>query len=254
MPYQQTFISAVILCAGKSERMGTNINKQFLTLDGFPVAYRSIKIFEQNPLIDEIIVVAPEGRLDMMKNLVRIGRFQKVAHVVVGGDCRTASSRIGVSNTNSSSEIILIHDGARPLVDDLTIQRVIEGVLETGAAAPGIPIKETIKKVDSKDLVVDTPDRNHLMTIQTPQGFFKKLYLEATKDLDASASLFDDCQLVERLGCRVKIVPGSELNLKITTPEDILMAEAICHMKKEMGYSCESVTDTTSTLFKKIEN
>lgn len=254
MPYQNQYVSAVILCAGRSERMGTNINKQFLTVDGLPVAYRSIKIFEENENINEIIVVVSEDRLKKMRNLVQMGRFQKVRKIVVGGDSRTASSRIGVSQTSPMTEIVLIHDGARPLVDDLTIERVIDGVLESRAAAPGLPIKETVKKIDDQDYVVDTPDRDALVTVQTPQGFEKALYLEATLGLDDSTSLFDDCQLVEQLGCRVKIVKGNELNLKITTPEDVLLAEAICHMKKEMKYSCGLDTDMTSIHSKKAEN
>lgn len=222
---ENIFVSAVIVSAGNSTRMG-GINKQFLELDGAPVIVNTITAFQNSHLVDEIVIVTRECDIDKIKNLVSKYNFTKVSAVVCGGETRQLSVYNGVVQTSTDTQVVAIHDGARPLVSDRVITETIKTASECGAAATGVKVKDTVKVVDDNDNIIDTPDRAYMRFIQTPQVFNKKLYLDAVKTVENSKDFTDDCMLIEAYGKTVKFVDGDYENIKITTPEDIELAES----------------------------
>ncbi len=230
---ENIFVSAVIVSAGNSTRMG-GINKQFLELDGAPVIVNTITAFQRSHLVDEIVIVTRECDIDKIKNLVSKYNFTKVSAVVCGGETRQLSVYNGVVQTSTNTQIVAIHDGARPLVSDRVITETIKTAGECGAAATGVKVKDTVKVVDDNDNIIDTPDRAYMRFIQTPQVFNKKLYLDAVKTVENSKDFTDDCMLIEAYGKTVKFVDGDYENIKITTPEDIELAES--YLKRRRVY------------------
>ncbi len=220
----ENFVSAVIVSAGNSTRMG-GINKQLIQIDGMPVIARSIYAFEKSKIIDEIVVVTRESDVELIKNLVNDYGFKKVLTVVAGGETRQLSVYNGVINTSNNADIVVIHDGARPLVSDEVITKTVETAIEFGAAATGVKVKDTVKQVNDFNEIVATPDRTYLRFIQTPQVFKKQLYLEAVNTVENSKDFTDDCMLIEAYGRMVCFVDGDYENIKITTPEDVELAE-----------------------------
>ncbi|MCH5190867.1 MAG: 2-C-methyl-D-erythritol 4-phosphate cytidylyltransferase [Oscillospiraceae bacterium] len=218
------FVSAVIVCAGSSSRMG-GINKQFLNIKGVPVVARSISAFEHSPLIDEIIIVTRDEDREEIQNIIGKYALTKVKKLVSGGANRQQSVLNGVSACSACSDFLAIHDGARPLIDADTIERTVKEAFSVGAAAAGVRVKDTVKAVDENGIVLNTPDRNFLRLVQTPQVFSRQLYLDAVKKAEKGVEYTDDCMLVEAYGHSVKIVDGSYKNIKITTLEDIIAAE-----------------------------
>lgn len=221
---ENKIISAVIVSAGNSTRMG-GVNKQFLELDGAPVIVNTITMFQRSNLIDEIVIVTRESDIEEIKNLIDKYKFTKVSAVVTGGETRQLSVYNGVVNTLKNTDIVAIHDGARPLVTVNVIEETIQAAADYGAAATGVKVKDTVKVVDDNDNIIDTPDRTYMRFIQTPQVFDKKLYLDAVKTVENSKNFTDDCMLIEAYGKTVKFVHGDYENIKITTPEDIELAE-----------------------------
>ncbi len=221
---ENKIISAVIVSAGNSTRMG-GVNKQFLELDGAPVIVNTITMFQRSNLIDEIVIVTRESDIEEIKNLIDKYKFTKVSAVVTGGETRQLSVYNGVVNTLKNTDIVAIHDGARPLVTVKVIEETIQAAADFGAAATGVKVKDTVKVVDDNDYIIDTPDRTYMRFIQTPQVFDKKLYLDAVKTVENSKNFTDDCMLIEAYGKTVKFVDGDYENIKITTPEDIELAE-----------------------------
>lgn len=217
-------VSAVIVSAGNSTRMG-GINKQFLELDGVPVIVNTIKMFQRCNMIDEIIIVTRESEIDAVAKLVEKYDFYKVNNIVAGGETRQLSVYEGVTSTSNIADLVVIHDGARPLVTVKVIEETIKAAAEYGAAATGVKVKDTVKVVDDNDNIIDTPDRAYMRFIQTPQVFDKKLYLDAVASVENSKDFTDDCKLLEAYGKTVKYVDGDYENIKITTPEDIELAE-----------------------------
>ena len=217
------FVSAVIVSAGNSSRMG-GVNKQFLEINNIPVIAHTIKVFEASDLIDEIVVVTRECDIDNIKKLVSQYVFKKVSDVVIGGDTRQLSVYNGVVVTNENADFVAIHDGARPLVTEKVIANTLYKAFECGAAATGVKVKDTVKQVNDNDDIVRTPDRAYLRFIQTPQVFNKSLYLEAVNTVENSKDFTDDCMLIEAYGKIVKFVDGDYENIKITTPEDVELA------------------------------
>ena len=217
--------SAVVVAAGSSTRMGTN--KLMLTLGGIPVIVRTLKAVEAAPSVDEIILVTREDMMVPLSQLCQEFALTKVTKVIRGGKTRTESVRLGTLEASGDAQVIAIHDGARPLVTTEVIENAIAQALESGAAAPAVPVKDTIK-VAQKGVVESTPDRASLFAVQTPQVFEASLIRAALqKALDDGAKLTDDCSAVERLGMKVVLTEGNVRNLKLTTPEDILTAEAL---------------------------
>ena len=217
--------SVVVVAAGSSTRMGTD--KLMLTLGGIPVIVRTLKAVEAAPSVDEIILVTREDMMVPLSQLCQEFAMTKVTKVIRGGKTRTESVRLGTLEASGDAQVIAIHDGARPLVTTEVIESVIAQALESGAAAPAVPVKDTIK-VARKGVVESTPDRASLFAVQTPQVFEASLIRAALqKALDDGAEMTDDCSAVERLGMKVVLTEGDVRNLKLTTPEDILTAEAL---------------------------
>ena len=220
---ENIFVSAVIVSAGNSTRMG-GINKQFLEIDNIPVVARTISVFNNIETISEIIVVTRENDINDIKNLCKKFDLNKVSNVVAGGETRQLSVFNGVKNTSSQTEYVVIHDGARPLVSEKVILDTLEVAYRCGAAATGVKVKDTVKQVNDNNDIIDTPDRTYLRFIQTPQIFSKSLYLDAVHTVENSRDFTDDCMLIEAYGRSVRFVDGDYENIKITTPEDISLA------------------------------
>ncbi len=217
-------LSVIIVSGGKSSRMN-GINKQFIELCGIPVIIRSIKAFDNINEICEIIVVASSENLEAMKVLIAKNSFNKKIKITVGGETRQQSVFNGFKLIDDKSEFVAIHDGARPLISRNSIEKLIENVKLYHATTVGVSVKDTIKVVEN-GFIKSTPKRDTLFITQTPQVFEKKLYTECVESAIKSGLDFtDDCQLVENIGNKVFMTIGEYSNIKITTPEDIKLAE-----------------------------
>jgi 2-C-methyl-D-erythritol 4-phosphate cytidylyltransferase len=228
------FCSAIVAAAGSSSRMGGQ-NKLFLPIDGIPVLARTLTALRDAQLVDEIVVAAREEDLLAVGELCkRYGVTDKPTRVVRGGATRTESVLLAAMECSRQAAFIAVHDGARPLAEPSLIDGVITQAYRTNAAVPAVPVKDTVKVV--RDGVVDhTPDRETLRAIQTPQVFDAQLLRAALKAVtDSGETVTDDCAAVERLGKQVYLTDGSYENIKITTPEDIALAEAILR-RREAG-------------------
>lgn len=222
-------ITAIILAAGQGKRMDNRLNKQFLLLQGMPIIVHTLKVFQAAAEIDRCILVCGRGEEDFYdsEKLRNLG-ITKGVQVVPGGRERQDSVYCGLANVSEDCSYVMIHDGARPLVTAGIISRVAEAVRVNGAAAVGVPVKDTIKRAGTGDLITETLVREGLWHMQTPQAFRRELIVEAHEQAQKAGYYgTDDASLVERMGGAVKIVPGSYENLKITTPEDIIIAEAL---------------------------
>lgn len=213
---------AIILAAGRGSRMGETINKQYLNIKGYPILYYTLKAFSQSDCIDEIIVVVAENEMDYCKEeIIRKYDFIKVKDVVIGGKERQDSVLNGLKAV-SNCEIVLIHDGARPFINQSIISDAICYANLYGATACGVQPKDTIKVKDSFGFSVETPDREKLFCVQTPQGFKYDLIIECHKKIrEQGIRVTDDTMVVEQYGNRVYLYEGSYNNIKVTTPEDL---------------------------------
>lgn len=227
------FISAIIVAAGSSSRMGEGIDKQMVMLGALPVLAHSIRAFEQCVSIDEIIVVTKSEHIMDVGNLAQAFGFSKLRCVVAGGATRQESVSNGISACGEHVEYYLIHDGARPLVREETINAVIENALIYGAAAAAVPVKDTVKRVGSDMKIENTVDRASLYLVQTPQMFAADTYRMSLKQaIHMGLDLTDDCQLFERTGHPVYLCEGDYGNIKLTTPEDIAIARALMRLRE----------------------
>lgn len=223
---ERPFCSAIIVAAGSGARMN-GINKLFVQIDGEPVLVHALRAFEINPGVDEIIIVARPGEIADISMLVKDFDISKVTKIIRGGEKRQDSVYIGLMEVSKNSQLAAIHDGARPLVTQEVIDDAIRTAAHFNAAAPGVPLKDTVKVVKSGE-VANTPDRTSLYAIQTPQVFKTDIIKAALTDaIRSKAEITDDCMAVERLGLAVKITCGDYENIKITTPSDIFAADAI---------------------------
>lgn len=224
--------STVIVSAGLARRMG-GIDKVLAPLGELPVLVHTLYAFQDCPVIDEIIVVAREDLLVEVGRICKDFAFDKVRKVVVGGQERIHSVQAGLREADPEANLIAIHDGARPLVTQEIIRDTVARAALTGAAAPAVPLVDTIKR-EEDGRTVETVDRSQLWAVQTPQVFEAGLIKAATqKALDDGELLTDDCGAVERLGMRVTLTSGSRENLKITTPLDLILGEAILQARAE---------------------
>ena len=232
IPSQSTpLVTAIIVAAGNSTRMG-GINKQFLLIDGVPVLIRTLQAFSKCELINEIVVAAREEDIPKMYAMIKDYEVLKVTDIVKGGETREESVFNAIRRSSPLSEYLAIHDGARPLVTDEIIVDTVETAFRTGAAATGVKVKDTIKIVNSQNVIVQTPARDSLWAVHTPQVFDRKMYLSAVDNVINSEQFTDDCKLIEEYGREVTMVEGSYENIKITTPEDINIAEAIVYRRE----------------------
>ncbi len=215
---------AVIVAAGSASRMG-GIDKVMAPLGGTPMVARTAAAFQNCDAIAEIVIVT---RPDLIRPISALcAGMDKVRAVVAGGSSRQESVWLGLNALSEDIQLAAIHDGARPLVSNLVIDRTVRAANSYGAAAPAVPVKDTIKVVKG-GLVEKTPDRATLQAVQTPQVFDFDLLRGALKQAEEEkAAVTDDCSAVERLGMKVKIVEGDERNLKVTTPMDLKIAEML---------------------------
>ena len=224
--------SAVIVAAGSARRM-EGIDKVLAPLGEMPVLVHTLYAFQDCPQVGEIVVVTREDLLVEVSRLCQDYSLNKVRKVIVGGAERIHSVQAGLRETDPEAELIAIHDGARPLVTGEVIQEAIAEARRSGAAAPCVPVVDTIKRWED-GLGVETVDRSSLRAVQTPQVFEAGLIRAATqKALEDGELLTDDCGAVERLGKKVTLTRGSRENLKITTPLDLVLGEAILNARGE---------------------
>lgn len=219
--------SVIIVAAGASARMN-GVNKQLALLDEVPVIIRSVRAFDACESVRDIVVAVRAEDAGEITALCRRYGIAKPVTVITGGPSRRLSVQSGLSAVCADTAYIAIHDGARPLITPELIERVLSGARRYGACAPGVPVKETIKVAGEDSFVLNTPPRCSLFAAQTPQAFRRDIYalaVAAADDFDTEPT--DDCQMVEAAGCMVYLSPGEYRNLKITTPEDLAIAEAI---------------------------
>lgn len=229
-------ITAVVLAAGQGKRMNSAVQKQYLLLNNKPVLYYALKAFEES-IIDDIVLVTGKDEIDFcQKEIVEKYGIRKVRTITAGGKERYHSVACGLSVIQWECDYVFIHDGARPFVDHDMIERALACVQETSACVVGMPVKDTIKLADENGYVQSTPDRSRVWQIQTPQVFEKELIADAYQKLianedalkNANVPITDDAMVVEYfMNIPIKLVAGSYRNIKITTPEDLQLAETL---------------------------
>lgn len=231
---------AIVLAGGRGSRMESNIPKQYMTVGNYPLIYYSLKVFEDS-FIDEIVLVCAQADESYVKKeIVEKYNFKKIVKIVPGGKERYHSVFNGLDAIDSC-DIVFIHDGARPFITEDILTKVLEETIEFGATVVAVPSKDTVKICDEDGFSVSTPNRNSVYIIQTPQTFiydeiYKAYYelIERENELiNKGISITDDAMVMEHFGNRkVKIVSGSYKNIKITTPEDIVLAETYINQVK----------------------
>lgn len=227
-------LGVVIPAAGQGKRMGASINKQFIPLSGRPMLAHTLSLFEASEYVAEIVIVGLQEDLDKLHGLVCEQGFNKVSSITIGGKERQESVFVGVKALSTAIQRVAVHDGARPLLTLETLNRFFTEAEESSAAIMAIPVKDTIKRVDPQGKVIETPPRETLRAVQTPQVFDRALLEEAHQKAAAAGYLAtDDAGLVEWLGYPVQVLDGSPENIKITTPEDIDFAESILAKRKQ---------------------
>ena len=203
--------------------------KPYLELLDRPILAHTIGVFDQSTVVDTVLVIVDEVDFDACRaTVIEPYDFQKVAGLIPGGETRQDSVFNGLKTLPGNTDFVVVHDGVRPFVTDEMIFTCLEAAADSGAAVAAVPVKDTIKISDRNGFVVDTPDRNQLWAVQTPQVFRRDLLIEAHRHARRKQiQLTDDAALVEQLGLKVKCVMGSYRNLKITTPEDLIVAKAL---------------------------
>ena len=225
--------AALVAAAGSSTRMG-GINKLLQPLDGIPVLIRTLQALQAAQRVDEIIVATRECDLVEIADLCRTYGISKCKKVIRGGESRAHSVMLAALEASEGTELLAVQDGARPLVTPALIDAVIHAAERCGAAAPAVAVNDTIKEADSSGIVVRTLERSALRAVQTPQVFSADLLKGALQSaLEQQIPITDDCSAVERLGKEVLLIEGEESNLKITTPGDLILAEAILQARED---------------------
>lgn len=228
------YCTAVIPAAGTGIRMGTKTKKQFLKLGEKEIIASTIEKFEQCDAVDEIVLATAKDTIQLLCEIVERENFKKVSAVVEGGKERQDSVYAGICAANKNAEIIVVHDGVRPFVTVEDIEKTIATAQQKGACALGVKAKDTIKICNEKNEIVTTPARNLVWYIQTPQAFQKDLLLRAFERAERENFVgTDESVLVERDGNIVFVVEGHYENIKITTPDDIVIGEAFFKKEKE---------------------
>jgi 2-C-methyl-D-erythritol 4-phosphate cytidylyltransferase len=223
-------VYALIPAAGMGKRMGASINKQYLQLDGLPIVARTISVFEQSPQIDAIYLVIPEAEIAYCReHVIAACGFRKVVQIVAGGKERQNSVMNGLHAMSphlADEDVVVIHDGVRPLITGELLRESIAVACSNDGALVAVPAKDTIKVVRD-GIVISTPDRDTLWQAQTPQSFRFGIIFAAHQAAEQDGFIgTDDASLVERRGGAVRIVRGDYRNIKITTPEDLVLAES----------------------------
>ena len=222
---QKGGVPVIIVAAGSATRM-RGINKQLLEIGGIPVIVRTMRQFESCDEISRIILVTKAEEIFNFQLLGAKYGISKLSDIVCGGDSRQESVLKGFERVGVDEENVLIHDGARPLVDSKTIRSVVNALENHCAVTCGVKVKDTIKQIDKWGKVEKTLDRNNLLSIQTPQGVRKREYLQAVSKAEDISVFTDDMSVMESAGFDVFTVEGNYKNIKITTPEDVILAQS----------------------------
>lgn len=223
-------IAVIIPAAGQGKRMKSDVSKQFIEIEGKPILAYTIEKFESTNIIDEIVVVVGKGEEDYVGEFIRDRYdFTSISKIVTGGKERQDSVYEGLKAISHDIDIVLIHDGARPMINPLDIEKIIDNTIRYKACVIGVKVKDTIKIVDTEGNVVETPKRKYLYAVQTPQAFETELIRNAyEKGVQEGVTVTDDSSLVEKYSnVKVKMIEGSYENIKITTPEDFYIAKRI---------------------------
>ena len=227
------FCTALVAAAGSSSRMG-GTDKLMEFLDNVPVLMRTLTALQRAAAIDEIVIAAREDALVDISTLCRTYGITKCSKVVRGGESRCHSVLLAALEASPEAKLLAVQDGARPLVTPALIDRPVEAAAKCGAAAPAVPVTDTIKVADENGVVRSTPERTTLFAVQTPQVFQAELLKAALQSaITCGVNITDDCAAVERLGKQVQLVPGDGENIKITRPLDLTVAEAILKKREE---------------------
>jgi len=217
-------VEVIVVAAGAGSRLKAKIPKALVLLKSKALITYCLKTFEQHPAISGVVVVGAQNSLSQFVRATR--SFKKIRAIVVGGVTRSDSVKCGLQVLLDQTKLVLVHDAARPFVDRAMIDRLIAALKKDKAAIVGVPVKCTVKRVDSNLMIRETPPREQLWEAQTPQGFHKDVLIKAhAKKLKQEAT--DDAFLVEHIGVKVKMVMGDYRNIKVTTPEDIILARQL---------------------------
>ena len=221
--------SAIITAAGHGRRMRESRKKQFLMLGEVPIIVHTLQTFQESASINEIVLVVPDDGIDYCKqNIVNNYKFTKVEKIVSGGEKRQESVFNGLKSVSREIDLVVVHDGVRPFLSKPILENSIKKAKEKGSVVVAIPVKDTLMKISDKGMVTEGQNRDSIWRIQTPQVFKKEILISAfEKALKDNFCGTDESTLVTRLGIPVYVVNGSELNIKITTPEDIVLGESI---------------------------
>lgn len=224
--------SVVVVAAGSSERMSGD--KMLMTLGAKPVIIRTLMAFQKSPMVDDIVVVTKREKITAIADMIKLYDITKVTQVISGGATRVESSLAGVSAVRRGAKLIAIHDGARPLVSQELIERVVKEANEHISAVPVLPSTDTLKRVDSRGVIVEGVDRASVFRVQTPQVFDADIIKGAlTKAVEKRLPITDDCSAVDMMGFSTYTVEGDAGNIKLTLPEDMVLAEAILKSRGE---------------------
>lgn len=234
-------LGVVIPAAGQGKRMGAGFNKQFLILRGEPILVHTVRLFQESSYVTEIVIVGAEDDISIIRELAYQHKFDKVAAICKGGVQRQDSVRAGVQALSHTIQRVVVHDGARPLLTLEEFHRFLGAAECFSAAIMAIPVKDTIKQILATGEVSTTLPRQHLRAVQTPQSFERRLLQEAHYQA-ATAGYYgtDDASLLEWMGYPVQVIEGSQENIKVTTPEDLWLAERILAMRDARGSKREA--------------
>ncbi|MEX2599067.1 MAG: 2-C-methyl-D-erythritol 4-phosphate cytidylyltransferase [Dehalococcoidia bacterium] len=223
-------VAAIIVSAGGSTRMA-GVDKTLAPLAGIPLIARTVEVFERSPFIGGIVLMVSQENVDPVARLCRERGWKKVDHILAGGARRQDTVRLGLEALSHQCEWVLVHDGARPLLSEQEIQHGLAVAQETGAAIAAVPAKDTVKVVDMHQMVERTLDRSRLVQVQTPQIFRRDLLERAHREITEDVT--DDAAMLECLGIPVRVFPGAYANIKVTTPEDLAVAEALLAQRRQ---------------------
>lgn len=222
-------VAAIIVAGGSGKRMGMNIKKQFIEMDGKEILAHTIEVFNQCKVIDDIIVVVgQEDRQRVQEEIISKYEYHKVTQVIEGGKERQDSVYNGLMAVKDDIEYVMVHDGARPFISPVVIEKALQTTKEKKATVVAVPVKDTIKIINKSHKVEDTPNRSTLWSVQTPQSFDKELLIRAySYAKEKGLAVTDDSMVVEAYGSEVYVVEGEYNNIKITTVEDLVLGQAI---------------------------
>ena len=225
-------IAAIIPAAGSGTRLRSKIAKPYLSLCGIPLLAYSLRVMQQSRNIERIVIAAENNRISRAEDIVRRFKISKARNIISGGATRSESVWNALRSLDADTDFVLIHDAARPFITGKLVDGCIAAAIRYGAVICAVPCVATIKSVDKNLNVAETLDRNVLWEVQTPQVFSYKLIVSAyEKCFSEKKPFFDDASLIERLPHRVKVVPGLAANMKVTTPDDLKIAQAIARMR-----------------------